>query len=193
MTQLRQLELMKRTRLMNARRAISPPVKPHNAIEEKDVQTAMYMLAYLGAIDMVLYDLEDDLQKEGLFKHTLKYNIGRARKAIANANGFVCTLLQVLNGGNRVRQYSDLYEYAYNTAQSCICVEYPNRSYSIFKALSRLFIEAHNKGGIKYKQFHLGDVVRILPTINVPQLQDKNIDFIITKAVQIIIRKKDEQ
>ena len=94
MTQLRQLELMKRTRLMNARRAIYPPVKPHNAIEEKDVQTAMYMLAYLGAIDMVLYDLEDDLQKEGLFKHTLKVQYRACKESNSQCQWFCLLLTQ---------------------------------------------------------------------------------------------------
>lgn len=184
-------QLMKHTRLMNARRAIYPPVKPHNAIEEQDVQTAMYMLAYLGAIDMILIDLEEDLINEGLYKHKLKYDLGRVKRAVANANGFSNSLLKAINDGKRVRQYADMYEYAYNTAQSCIRVEYPDRSYSIFKALSRLFIEAHNKGGVKYKHFRLGDVVKILPIIEVPQLKDKNIDFIISKAVQIIIHKNE--
>lgn len=192
MTQLRELQLMKRTAWMNDRLERCPKM-PNEAQEKQELTTAMYMLAYLGAIDMALIDLKDTLQQLGIYRHSLKHTIERVCKVVANANGLANSILKAVNNGQRVRQYADMYEYAYNKVQDNILIENPShRSYSIVKALSRLFIEAYNKVGIKTNHRYLGDVAKALPRIDISQLKDFNIDCIIRKAVHIEIRR-DEQ
>ena len=154
----------------------------------------MYMLAYLGAIDMALYDLKEALEDNGLFRHKLKYDFNRVADVVAKANGLANAILKAVNNGERVRQYADMYEYAYNATQNSILIkENPtNRSYSIVRALSRLFIEAYNKVGVRTNHIYLRDVAKILPLIDVPQFTDHNIDCIISKAVQITLATKHE-
>lgn len=192
MTQLRELQLMKRTAWMNDQLERNPPERPNDARDEQDLTTAMYMLAYLGAIDMALIDLQEELENAGLFRHALKYNFNRVVKTVSKANGLANYILKAVNNGERVRQYADMYEYAYNATQQRILIDAPhNRSYSIVKALSRLFTEAYNKVGIRTNHRYLGDVANILPLIDVPQFTDHNVDCIIRKAVQITIYRNE--
>lgn len=192
MTQLRELQLMKRTAWMNDQLERNPPERPNDARDEQDLTTAMYMLAYLGAIDMALIDLQEELENAGLFRHALKYNFNRVVKTVSKANGLANCILKAVNNGERVRQYADMYEYAYNATQQRILIDAPhNRSYSIVKALSRLFTEAYNKVGIRTNHRYLGDVANILPLIDVPQFTDHNVDCIIRKAVQITIYRNE--
>lgn len=188
MTQLRELQLMKRTAWMNIQLEENHIRKP-SSCEDKEITKAMYMLAYLGAIDMTLYDLIDDLEDAGLYKHSIKHSVNRVAKVVAKANGLADRILKAVNDGQRVRQYADMFEYAYNTVQKCILITPPHRSYSIIKALSRLFIEVYNKVGVKTNHHYLADVAKILPIIDIPQLNDHYIDCIIRKTVQINIKR----
>lgn len=173
---------------MNIRKKRYPP-EPTGAEKDKITIRALYMLAYLGAIDLALIDLEKELTDIGLYKHTLKHQIGRICKIVAMANGEASFGLKRGNKGQRLRQHSEMYEYAYYRAQECILTPPPNRAYSIVKALSRLFIEAYNDVGAKTNHYYLGEAAKILPRLDIPQLEDKNIDCIITKAVQIKRKK----
>jgi hypothetical protein len=53
------LMLAKRTAWMNVQREEHPEKRPEQERDRKDLITAMYMLAYIGAINMALYDLRD--------------------------------------------------------------------------------------------------------------------------------------
>lgn len=64
MTYIQELKLMKRTAWMNIQREVHPPVQSNSAQEKKEITTAVYMLAYLGAIDMTLYDLVEDCKMQ---------------------------------------------------------------------------------------------------------------------------------
>lgn len=189
MTYIQELRLMKRTAWMNIQREVHPPVQPNSAQEKKEITTAVYMLAYLGAIDMTLYDLVEDLQNAGLYKHSIKRNVGRVSRAVATANGIANNTLKRVNGGVRVRQYTDMYEYAYNAIQQHILIESPHRAYSIIKSLARLFTDAYNQVGAKTNHHYLAEVVKILPIIEIPNLKEYNVDFIIQNAVQITLSK----
>lgn len=180
-TPIQELQLIRRTAWLNIQREIQPP----KDADRKDITTAMYMLAYLGAIDMVLYDLIAEANEKGIYKHKVKHSIGRVHKVVASANGLANSILTNINDGVRVRQYTDMYEYAYNKVQKHILIEPPHRAYSIFKALARLFTKAYNRVGTKTNHHYLRKVVDALPLIDIPELKDHNVDFIIGTAVQI--------
>lgn len=190
MSTLRELRLMRMMARQNIKIEENPP-EPTEAERAQYLTTAMYMLAYLGAIDMALYDLVADVEAAGLYRHSLKHTINNVSKVVAQANGLANSILRSVNNGVRVRRYTDMYEYAYNAIQQSILIEPPHRSYSIIKALSRLFIDAYNKVGAKTNHHYLKDVAKILPRIDIPELKDYNIDCIISKAVQIELGKQD--
>lgn len=187
MNTIKQLQLMKRTAWLNMQKEMMPP--PPDKDDKQDITTAMYMLAYLGAMDMVLYDLIDEATAIGVYRHNVKHSIGKVKDAIATANGLANSILKSINNGVRVRQYSDMFEYAYNEAQKHILIESPNRAYSIFKAMARLFTEAYNKVGVKTNHRYLRKVVNVLHLVDIPEMRDYNIDCIIRSAVQIELQQ----
>lgn len=181
------LMLAKRTAWMNVQREEHPEKRPGQERDRKDLITAMYMLAYIGAINMALYDLRDELTDAGLYRHALKAQINRIMAVVGHANGCANEILQLVNNGQRVRQYADMYEYAYNKVQAHICLEAPERAYNIVRALTRLFCKAYDAVGRRTRHTYLGDAATVLKRLNIPQITDHNVDVIIERNVQIVI------
>jgi predicted TPR repeat methyltransferase len=82
MTQ-QEMMLIRRTAWMNIRLEENPALRPPKQRERDDLITAMYMLAYIGAIDMCLYDLVDELTEAGLYRHALKKQINHIMRTVA--------------------------------------------------------------------------------------------------------------
>lgn len=182
-----QMSLMKRTAWLNASYEMNPSLRPPKPTDRQELVTAMYMLAYLGAIDMALIDLEEELTIAGLYRHALKRDLNRIHKIVGDANGYASDILKAVNNGTRVNQYVDMFEYAYNKVQKCIRLDDKplDRAYSIVKALSRLFTEAYIRVGAKTNHRYLGNVSKVLAKFEIQQLTDYNLDCIISKNVVI--------
>ena len=166
--------------------AINRKAQPH---DRADLNTALYMLAYLGAINMVLYDLQQELTDAGLYRHALKAQVNRIISIIGKANGNASDILKAINNGKRVRQYVDMYEYAYNEVQEHILLEAPERAYNIVRALSRLLNKGYEDIGRRTTFVYLREAVEVLKRLDIPQIPDRNIDSIIERAVQIRLQK----
>ena len=181
------LMLAKRTAWMNVQREEHPEKRPEQARDRNDLNTALLMLAYIGAVDMVLYDLVDELTEAGLYRHATKGTINRVRRVVGHANGMANEILRLVNNGQRVRQYAEMYEYAYQQAQEHILLAPPERAYNIVRALARLFIKAYDAVGRRTRHTYLRDAAEALKHIDIPQIADKHIDVIIERAVKIRI------
>lgn len=166
--------------------AINRKAQPH---DRADLNTALYMLAYLGAINMALYDLQDELTDAGLYRHALKAQVNRMMRSVGQANGRANAILQKVNGGQRVRQYADMYEYAYNEVQEHILLTAPERAYNIVRALSRLLIKGYEDIGRRTTFIYLRQTIEVLKRLDIPQIPDRNIDSIIERVVQIRLQK----
>lgn len=178
---------MRRTAWLNASYEDNPALRPKRQSDRADLITAFYMLAYLGAADMALLDLEQELQDANLYRHGIKRMMTRTMQVVGNANGLASDILKEMNHGVRVRQHSDTFEYAYNKIQeNVLLTDQPlNRAYSIVKALARLFSEAYNKVGRKTNHYYLQEASVILSRLDIPQLKDFNLDPIISNNVRI--------
>lgn len=181
------LTLCKRTAWMNDRIESNPALRKPQPSDRADLNKALYMLAYLGAIDMALYDLVQELTDAGLYRHALKAQINRTMQIVGNANGRANDTLKVVNNGKRVRQYTEMYEYAYNKIQRHILLEAPERAYNIVRALTRLFTKAYDAVGRRTNHTYLRDAAEALKRIDIPQIADRNIDTIIERAVNIVL------
>lgn len=179
------LLLAKRTAWMNVQRE----EHPEQERDRKDLNTAMYMLAYLGAVNMALYDLQQELTDAGLYRHALKAQVNRIIRIIGQANGNASDILKAINNGKRVRQYVDMYEYAYNEVQEHILLEAPERAYNIVRALSRLLNKGYEDIGRRTAFAYLREAVEVLKRLDIPQIPDRNIDSIIERVVQIRLQK----
>jgi hypothetical protein len=186
MTQ-QEMMLIRRTAWMNIRLEENPALRPPKQRERDDLITAMYMLAYIGAIDMCLYDLVDELTEAGLYRHALKKQINHIMRTVAYANGQANEILQKVNDGKRVRQYTDMFEYTYREIQEHVLLQAPERAYNIVRALTRLFVEAFDAVGIRTRHIYLRDAAEVLKRLEIPQIQDHNIDVIIQRNVEIVL------
>jgi hypothetical protein len=165
---------------------IHPALRKPKPTDRDELVTAMYMLAYIGAINMALYDLIDELTDAGLYRHAIKRDVNRALKVVGNANNLASSILKAVNGGKRVRQHSDMWEYAYNKVQDHIKLEPPLRAYNIVRALTRLFTDAYNEVGRKTSHLYLREASDVLQRLVIPSLKEYPIiDTIIKNAVQI--------
>lgn len=103
----------------------NPAFRKPRKRDHDDLIQAMYMLAYLGAIDMAIYDLIQELTDAGLYRHAIKRQINAISRTIASANGMASDILKRVNNGHRVRQYSDMFEYTYNEVQKTCYSTHP--------------------------------------------------------------------
>lgn len=186
MTQ-QEMQLIRRTAWMNIQLEDNPSLRPEKKRDRDDLIKAMYMLAYIGAIDMALYDLVDELTEAGLYRHAIKAQVNRIMRIVAHANGQANAILQRVNDGKRVRQYTDMFEYTYNEIQTHVLLKAPERAYNIVRALTRLFVEAFDAVGIRTKHIYLRDAAEVLKRLEIPQIQDHNIDVIIKRNVEIVL------
>lgn len=186
MTQ-QELQLIKRTAWMNVQIETNPAFRKPRQRDHDDLIQAMYMLAYLGAIDMAIYDLIQELTDAGLYRHAIKRQINAISRTIASANGMASDILKKVNNGQRVRQYSDMFEYTYNEVQKHIPLQAPERAYNIVRALTRLFVKAYDAVGFRTSHTYLKDATEILKRLEIPQIKDYNIDGIIERNVEIVV------
>lgn len=182
---LQTLTLCRRMAWRNIQLEENPRLRPPQPRDRQDLNTALYMLAYLGAINMALYDLQQELTDAGLYRHAIKAQVNRIMRTIGQANGMASDILQKVNDGQRVRQYADMYEYTYNEVQKHILIEAPERAYNIVRALSRLFIKAYDAVGRRTSHTYLRDAAEALKRLDIPQITDRNLDNIIERVVQI--------
>lgn len=87
------LELVRRTAWMNIQIETNPAFRKPKPSDRDELVTAMYMLAYIGAINMALYDLIDELTDAGLYRHAIKRDVNRALKVVGNANNLASSIL----------------------------------------------------------------------------------------------------
>lgn len=186
---LQTLTLCKRMAWRNIQLKENPHLRKEQPRDRADLNTALYMLAYLGAVDMALYDLVQELTDAGLYRHAVKAQVNRIMRVVAQANGQANAILQLVNDGNRVRQYADMYEYAYNKAQEHILLEAPERAYNIVRAFARLFTQAYDAVGRRTAHTYLREASQALKHLDIPQIPDRYVDNIIERAVQIVMHK----
>ena len=185
MSKVDALLLAKRTAWHNIQLEERPELRKPQPRDRADLNTALYMLAYIGAINMALYDLVDEMTEAGLYRHALKAQINRIISVVGNANGRANDILRQVNNGERVRQYADMYEYANNKVQAHVLLQAPERAYNIVRALSRLFIKAYHAVGRRTSHTYLRQAAGVLQRLDIPQIKDHNIDAIIERVVEI--------
>lgn len=179
------LTLAKRTAWRNVQLEEHPELRKPRPRDRSDLIKALYMLAYIGAINMTLYDLVDEMTEAGLYRHAIKAQINRLIRIVGQANGRANDILRDVNGGERVRQYSTMYEYAYNKIQKHVLLQAPERAYNIVRALTRLFVKAYNDVGRRTAHTYLRDAGEALKRLEIPILHDHHIDNIIERVVEI--------
>lgn len=144
------------------------------------------MLTLIAALDYCIYDLIEEMEEVGKYRHGNKKNINKAKDLILHAHDlFYRNMLSFDNKG--VKQYNIASEKIYATIQECVSLNAPERAYNIIVALIRLQSKQREKLGARYHYKPSEALEKIPAMLEDLGIHDYNLDNIIEMRVRPII------
>ena len=158
--------------------------------EEMLNKEAVLMLTLIAALDYCIYDLIEEMEAVGKYRHANKKNINKAKDLILHAHDlFYRNMLQLDNKG--VQQYNIASEAVYNAVQECVYLRAPERAYNIIMALVRLQAKQREKLGSRYHYKPSVALEKIPAMLEGLGIHDYNLDNIIEMRVRPIVMKAE--
>lgn len=147
---------------------------------------AILMLTLIAALDYCIYDLIDEMEVVGKYRHANKHNINKAKALILHAHDkFYRNMLGIDTKG--VKQYNIASESVYKAIQECVSLKAPERAYNITLALIRLQSKQRAKLGQRYYYQPSAELDKIPQMLEGLGIHDYNLDNIIEMRVRPII------
>lgn len=154
--------------------------------EEMLNKEAVLMLTLIAALDYCIYDLIEEMEEVGKYRHGMKRNINKAKELILHAHDlFYRNMLNLDIKG--VKQYNIASEAVYNAVQECVYLRAPERAYNIIMALIRLQSKQREKLGSRYRYKPSVALEKIPAMLEGLGIHDYNLDNIIERRVRPII------
>lgn len=159
-----------------------------DSVEEKQNYEAVIWMTLLAALDYFIYDLIEEMEDAGKYRHANKRNINRARDIILKAhNTFYKRIFNYDFGG--CKQYNDAMDVYYKAINDCIALEAPERAYNIVVAICRL--QAKQRGKMIAHSFAPSlEVDKVPQMLEGLGIHDYHLDNIIEQRVRNIKMKK---
>lgn len=159
-----------------------------DSVEEKQNYEAVIWMTLLAALDYFIYDLIEEMEDAGKYRHANKRNINRARDIIMKAhNTFYRRIFNYDFGG--CKQYNDAMDVYYKAINDCIALEAPERAYNIVVAICRL--QAKQRGKMIAHSFAPSlEVDKVPQMLEGLGIHDYHLDNIIEQRVRNIKMKK---
>ena len=159
-----------------------------DSVEEKQNYEAVIWMTLLAALDYFIYDLIEEMEGVGKYRHANKRNINRARDIILKAhNTFYKRIFNYDFGG--CKQYNDAMDVYYKAINDCIALEAPERAYNIVVAICRL--QAKQRGKMIAHSFAPSlEVDKVPQMLEGLGIHDYHLDNIIEQRVRNIKMKK---
>ena len=159
-----------------------------DSVEEKQNYEAVIWMTLLAALDYFIYDLIEEMEDAGKYRHANKRNINRARDIIMKAhNTFYKRIFNYDFGG--CKQYNDAMDVYYKAINNCIALEAPERAYNIVVAICRL--QAKQRGKMIAHSFAPSlEVDKVPQMLEGLGIHDYHLDNIIEQRVRNIKMKK---
>lgn len=164
------------------------PRNYHNPSPNEEIlnKEAVLMLTLIAALDYCIYDLIEEMEEVGKYRHAMKHNINKAKDLILHAHDlFYRNMLSFDNKG--VKQYNIASEKIYATIQECVSLNAPERAYNIIVALIRLQSKQREKLGARYYYKPSEALEKIPAMLEGLGIHDYNLDNIIEMRVRSII------
>ena len=154
--------------------------------EEMLNKEAVLMLTLIAALDYCIYDLIEEMEEVGKYRHAMKRNINKAKDLILHAHDlFYRNMLGIDSKG--VKQYNIASEAVYNAVQECVYLRAPERAYNIIMALVRLQSKQREKLGTRYHYKPSAELDKIPAMLEGLGIHDYNLDNIIEMRVRPIV------
>ena len=158
--------------------------------EEMLNKEAVLMLTLIAALDYCIYDLIEEMEEVGKYRHAMKRNINKAKDLILHAHDlFYRNMLGIDSKG--VKQYNIASEAVYNAVQECVYLRAPERAYNIIMALIRLQSMQREKLGARYHYKPSVALEKIPAMLEGLNIHDYNLDNIIEMRVRPIVMKAE--
>lgn len=164
------------------------PRNYHNPSPNEEIlnKEAVLMLTLIAALDYCIYDLIEEMEEVGKYRHAMKRNINKAKDLILHAHDlFYRNMLSFDNKG--VKQYNIASEKIYTAIQECVSLNAPERAYNIIVALIRLQSKQREKLGARYHYKPSEALEKIPAMLEDLGIHDYNLDNIIEMRVRPII------
>ena len=173
--------------LLHRMRAKIVPATPPKATEEEGQRVlpkAVQVIIYTACLHSALYDLQDEMESIGQYRHSKKKWLKEATDKI----GYIHNALYKSIGGYSPlfgRWYNTQLEVAEQTISECVLLDPPHRAYNIAMALFRMTDKA-NEGCGRWRcpavVAHLPEALKLVQRCEFP-VEDKQIDFILESQI----------
>lgn len=154
-------------------------------LEDEQNKEAVRMLTLIASLDYFIYDLIEEMEQAGKFKHTIKRNINRCKELIERVHMiFYRRLFSYEFGG--CKKYNDAMDTYYKAINHCVSLEAPERAYNIIVAIVRLQAECRKRIDMRYFYQPSQDLECIPSLLECLGIHDYKLDNIIERQVRSI-------
>ena len=154
-------------------------------LENEQTKGAVRMLTLIASLDYFIYDLIEEMEQAGKFKHIIKRNINRCKELIERAHMiFYRRLFSYEFGG--CEKYNDAMDTYYKAINDCVSLETPERAYNIIVAIVRLQAECRKRIDMRYFYQPSQDLEHIPSLLECLGIHDYKLDNIIERQVRNI-------
>lgn len=178
---------MNKEQVILMRRMISHYERPRVPSRERDrIENlkAVRMITLIGCLDYAMLDLRSELELSGRFLRDVKRNFNRAAECVASMHAEVIELIK-RDDGVATRIYNDLRDKNWWSIDEHVSLGGINGAFCVVMSLCRL-IEACNASiSRRYNYRSVDKLKHVKDLLSVLDVEDKNLDFIIDKAVVV--------
>lgn len=154
--------------------------------EEALNKEAVLMLTLIAALDYCIYDLIDEMEVVGKYRHANKHNINKAKALILHAHDLFYRNMMSFDGKG-VKQYNIASDMVYGAINDCVSLEAPERAYNILLACIRLQSKQRDKLGARYTYKPSVELDKIPAMFEGLGIHDYHLDRIIEQRVRPIV------
>lgn len=158
------------------------PRMPRDERDRAENLRAVRMITLIGCLDYAMIELRDRLEDDGMFVRGIKRNYNMAADCVESMHKEVYDLIHRADGV-ATRIYNDLRDKNWWSIDEHISYGGVAGAYCVVMSLCRL-IEACNASISKRYNYRSVDKLKhVKDLLSVLDIEDKNLDFIIDKAV----------
>lgn len=160
------------------------PRNPHSEREIKENYLAVRMITLIGCLDYAMIELRERLESEGKYIRVVKHNFNQASRCVEDMHKEVYGLIY-REDCVAVRAYNDVRDKNWWSIDEHINLGGPEGAYNIVAALCRLITKCNDSISSRYNYRSVYKLKHVLDRLSVLNFEDKHLDFIIDKAVDI--------
>jgi hypothetical protein len=158
--------------------------EPNSARDMRYNRRAIRMLVLVGCLNYALEGLVTSLRDAGLYVRLSKHNVNRALDISRRMHDAIYR--DVVRGNERaIRAYNELRDDSWWSIDGNVLLEGVCRDYNISVSLCRLIVFLRDELRGHYEFSAVRDVEHIISLLSVLDVEDKNIDIIIDRSVDI--------